>query len=53
MQNITGVVFMPKLFKFDYEALESLREGVRSLAQAVKVTLGPKGRNVMMRRGLS
>lgn len=44
---------MPKLFKFDYEALESLREGVRSLAQAVKVTLGPKGRNVMMRRGLS
>lgn len=43
---------MPKLFKFDYEALESLREGVRSLARAVKVTLGPKGRNVILRKGL-
>src|SRR3978361_1851549 len=37
---------MPKILKFDEEARRSLEAGVNKLADAVKVTLGPKGRNV-------
>jgi chaperonin GroEL len=37
-----------KIIKFDIEARESLRKGVEQLASAVKVTLGPKGRNVVI-----
>ena len=36
---------------FDTEATERLKSGVDQLAQAVKVTLGPKGRNVAIERG--
>jgi chaperonin GroEL len=39
---------MPKMLKFDEEARRSLEEGVNRLADAVKVTLGPKGRNVVL-----
>ncbi len=39
---------MPKLLKFDEEARRSLEAGVNKLADAVKVTLGPKGRNVVL-----
>jgi chaperonin GroEL len=39
---------MAKLLKFDEEARRSLEEGVNRLADAVKVTLGPKGRNVVL-----
>jgi chaperonin GroEL len=39
---------MAKLLKFDDEARRSLEEGVNRLADAVKVTLGPKGRNVVL-----
>jgi chaperonin GroEL len=39
---------MAKLLKFDDEARRALEEGVNRLADAVKVTLGPKGRNVVL-----
>ncbi|MBR2470717.1 MAG: chaperonin GroEL [Fibrobacter sp.] len=41
---------MAKQLKFDVAARESLMKGVDKLANAVKVTLGPKGRNVMITR---
>ncbi len=37
-----------KLIHFESEAREKLKKGVDSLANAVKVTLGPKGRNVIL-----
>lgn len=37
-----------KMLKFGYEARESMIRGVNILADAVKVTLGPKGRNVVI-----
>jgi chaperonin GroEL len=39
---------MPKQLKFDEEARSSLLKGVNILAAAVKATLGPKGRNVVI-----
>jgi chaperonin GroEL len=39
---------MPKQLKFDEEARASLLRGVNILAEAVKATLGPKGRNVVI-----
>jgi chaperonin GroEL len=39
---------MPKQLKFDEEARASLLRGVNVLAEAVKATLGPKGRNVVI-----
>jgi len=39
---------MAKDIKFDIEARDGLRKGVDALANAVKVTLGPKGRNVIV-----
>ncbi len=39
---------MPKILKFDEEARRGLETGVNKLADAVKVTLGPKGRNVVL-----
>ena len=39
---------MAKEIKFDIKAREELKKGVDSLADAVKVTLGPKGRNVII-----
>lgn len=39
---------MAKEIKFDKEARDLLKKGVDSLANAVKVTLGPKGRNVIL-----
>lgn len=41
---------MAKLIQFDVEAREGLKRGVDALANAVKVTLGPKGRNVVIDR---
>jgi len=37
---------MAKQLAFEQDVREALRKGVKKLAQAVKVTLGPKGRNV-------
>ena len=39
---------MPKILKFDEDARRALESGVNKLADAVKVTLGPKGRNVVL-----
>ena len=41
---------MAKDIKFDIEARDGLKRGVDALANAVKVTLGPKGRNVIIGR---
>jgi chaperonin GroEL len=41
---------MSKMIAFDQEAREALRRGVSKLARAVKVTLGPKGRNVILQK---
>ncbi|HID39021.1 MAG TPA: chaperonin GroEL [Calditrichaeota bacterium] len=37
-----------KVLKFDTEALTSLKKGIDTLAKTVKITLGPKGRNVVI-----
>ncbi len=42
---------MPKHVQFDDEARNALRRGVNQLASAVRVTLGPRGRNVVVDRG--
>jgi len=39
---------MSKIIKFDVDARDHLKKGVDALANAVKVTLGPKGRNVVI-----
>jgi chaperonin GroEL len=39
-----------KQIAFDQEARDALRKGVAKLARAVKVTLGPKGRNVILQK---
>jgi chaperonin GroEL len=39
---------MPKILEFSGDARQSLERGVDALANAVKVTLGPKGRNVVI-----
>ena len=39
---------MAKIIKFDTEARSKMIRGVNILADTVKVTLGPKGRNVVM-----
>ncbi len=41
---------MAKEIKFDIEAREALKAGIDKLANSVKVTLGPKGRNVVIDR---
>jgi chaperonin GroEL len=39
---------MPKILEFDEDARRSLERGVNKLADTVKVTLGPRGRNVVL-----
>ena len=41
---------MAKMIAFEQEAREAIRKGVSKLARAVKVTLGPKGRNVILQK---
>ena len=41
---------MAKEILFNIDARDQLKKGVDALANAVKVTLGPKGRNVIIRR---
>ena len=41
---------MAKEIKFNIEAREMMKQGVDQLANAVKVTLGPKGRNVVIEK---
>src|ERR671910_817595 len=39
---------MAKQLKFDEQARQALREGIDQLAGAVRMTLGPRGRNVVL-----
>ncbi|MEA2447805.1 MAG: chaperonin GroEL [Actinomycetota bacterium] len=39
---------MSKIVRFDTEARKGLENGVNRLADAVRVTLGPRGRNVVL-----
>ena len=41
---------MAKMIAFDQEAQDSMRRGIAKLARAVKVTLGPRGRNVIIEK---
>ncbi len=41
---------MAKMIAFDQEARDALKRGVTKLSQAVKVTLGPRGRNVILQK---
>ena len=41
---------MPKILEYDEEARRALEAGVTKLADAVRVTLGPKGRNVVLEK---
>ena len=41
---------MAKMIAFDQEARDAMRRGVQKLARAVKITLGPKGRNVILQK---
>jgi len=41
---------MAKIIAFEQEAREATRRGVAKLARAVKITLGPKGRNVILQK---
>ncbi len=41
---------MAKMIAFDQEARDAIRRGVSKLARTVKVTLGPKGRNVILQK---
>jgi chaperonin GroEL len=41
---------MAKMIAFDQEAQEAMRRGIGKLARAVKVTLGPRGRNVIIEK---
>ena len=41
---------MAKIIAFEQEAREAIRRGVGKLARTVKVTLGPKGRNVILQK---
>jgi len=41
---------MPKIIAFDQEAQEAMRRGVQKLARTVRVTLGPRGRNVIIEK---
>src|SRR4051794_36023994 len=45
-----GTTPMPKIIAFDEEARRGLERGMNQLADAVKVTLGPKGRNVVLEK---
>jgi chaperonin GroEL len=41
---------MAKMIAFDQEAQDKIRSGVSKLAKAVRVTLGPRGRNVILQK---
>lgn len=43
---------MAKEIRFNMDARDLLKKGVDQLADAVKVTLGPKGRNVIIEKSL-
>ncbi len=48
--SFTAEIYMAKIVSFKEESRRHLEQGVNALANAVKVTLGPKGRNVLLER---
>ena len=44
---------MAKLIKHGFEAIKELEKGVNKVANTVKITIGPKGRNVVLDRKYS
>src|SRR5262245_7108380 len=50
LQRVRNREVMPKLIAFNEEARRGLERGMNTLADAVKVTLGPKGRNVVLEK---
>ena len=50
MQPKEDIPKMPKLIAFDEQARRALESGMNQLVDAVKVTLGPKGRNVVLEK---
>src|ERR1700751_3729184 len=50
MESHPGGRMAAKQIAFDQEAREAMRRGIAKLARAVKVTLGPKGRNVILQK---
>ena len=48
--TLTGGIMSAKQIAFDQEAREAMKRGIAKLARAVKVTLGPKGRNVIIQK---
>ena len=42
---------MAKIIKYDEEAREKIKAGIDAVADAVKITLGPRGRNVLLDKG--
>ena len=44
---------MPKILKFEEEARRALERGINKVADTVGIILGPKGRNVVLRRNLA
>lgn len=42
---------MSKIIKFDMEAREKIKKGIDQVANAVKITIGPRGRNVIVDKG--
>src|SRR5436190_22806065 len=49
-REIPGEPMAAKRIMFDQEAREAIRRGVKQLARAVKVTLGPRGRAVLLEK---
>src|SRR5207248_808245 len=45
-----GKVYMAKTVTFDVDARQALKKGIDTVAQAVRITLGPKGRNVVLEK---
>lgn len=43
---------MAKIIAFDEDSRRALERGINTLADAVKITLGPKGRNVLLEKSL-
>lgn len=50
ISTLSNFLFMSKMIFFDIEARNKMKKGVDTLSDAVKVTLGPKGRNVVIER---
>ena len=51
VRKFAGIIYMAKQIQYSESARRKLKQGVDKLADAVKVTLGPRGRNVVLDKG--